>query len=73
MVEAMVTSVGNDYIKYTIDEVTKEISSKTLEEHEYNFAKSEMKNIARSYLNKKGIELGNVQILVGAKLLLGER
>ena len=72
MVEAKVVSVSNDHVRYTWDEKSNKIQE-SLVEDQYEFVTKEMKNIASYYMNKKGINLGNVEILVGAKLLMGER
>lgn len=73
MVEALVIAVGNERVKYSLDPKTNQMQSKLLETFEAEFAQREMKTVSRNYMNKKGIECGNVQMLVSAKLLLGER
>ncbi|XP_047139268.1 5'-3' exoribonuclease 1 isoform X1 [Hydra vulgaris] len=72
MVEANIVSVTNDSVKYFLGD-NNEIASKLVQGEEYKNIKKEMKAIATYHMEKRGIQLGDIKILVQAKLLLGER
>ena len=72
MVEASVTSICDDTQRYSLDE-TNELTSARIRGDDYKIAKREMKSIESTHYSRRGIELGEVKVLVEAKTLLGKR
>ena len=72
MIEAFVESICNDEVKYSLDE-NSQLSSKLIQGELHNNVKREMKAISTYHMDRRGIELGEVKIMIEAKLLLGQR
>ena len=72
MVEASVISICDDTKLYSLDG-RNELTSTRVRGDDYEIAKSEMKSIESTQFSKRGIELGEVKVLVEAKTLLGKR
>lgn len=72
MIEASVTSICDNTQYYSLDE-RNELTSTLLRGDDYEIAKRKMKSIESTYYSKRGVELGEVKVLVEAKTLLGKR
>ena len=72
MAEASVTSICDDAKRYSLDE-RNELTSTRVRGDDYEIVKNEMKSIERTHFSRRGIELGEVKVLVEAKTLLGKR
>ncbi|XP_066932891.1 5'-3' exoribonuclease 1-like isoform X3 [Clytia hemisphaerica] len=73
LVEAKVVSVANDSVKYFMDNETRQLTSELVEHGSYDTVKREMKSVSSFLFNRKGIDIGDCDVLVEAKLLLGKR
>ena len=73
LVEAKVVSVANDTVKYFLDKDTRQLKSELVEHGSYDVIKREMKSVSSFLFNRKGIDIGDCDVLVEAKLLLGKR
>lgn len=65
--------MANDTVKYFLDKSGKQIISELVEEQSYDLLKREMKTASSFLMNRKGIDVGQCDILVEAKLMLGQR
>ena len=72
MVEALVMSICDDAERYSLDE-RNELTSTLVRGDDYKIAKREMKSIETTHYSRRGVELGEVKVLVEAKTLLGKR
>lgn len=72
MVEAIIKSVCDDSIRYYLDGKN-QLQSKMLGGEEYKSVVREMKAIETYHMGRRGIELGEVKVMVEANLLLGKR
>ena len=72
MVEASVTSICDNAERYSLDE-RNELTSTLVRGDDYKIAKREMKSIETTHYLRRGVELGDVKVLVEAKTLLGKR
>ena len=73
LVEAKIVSVASDTVRYQLDKTGKQIVSELVEERSYDNVKREMKTVSSFLMNRKGIDIGQCDVLVEAKLMLGQR